>query len=189
MATGADQQLATHLPAPKTFAPSREDVLSTLSFFFGDPYAKARFDCTRAPALPCVLSCHVLVSAGPFPRSCATTPSITRCAQPFLCVPSIAVCSLTLHVCAHRTYHFPDAFYGQNTKLRETLNNLILKSPQDWPTGVGLPFVRIQGTNVEWDELKFDVRLLQRVPYEGVSRMRAFALLDLRRCHVGRRFF
>ena len=37
MATGADQQLATHLPAPKTFAPSREDVLSTLSFFFGDP--------------------------------------------------------------------------------------------------------------------------------------------------------
>ena len=80
------------------------------------------------------------------------------------------------------------ADYGQNTKIRETLNNLILKSPQDWPTGVGLPFVRIQGTNVEWDELKFDVRLLQRVPYEGVSRMRAFALLDLRRCHVGRRF-
>tara|TARA_X000001036_G_scaffold401873_1_gene407272 strand:- start:148 stop:357 length:210 start_codon:yes stop_codon:yes gene_type:complete len=37
MATGADQQLSTHLPAPKTFAPSREDVLSTLSFFFGDP--------------------------------------------------------------------------------------------------------------------------------------------------------
>ena len=182
MATGADQQLATHLPAPKTFAPSREDVLSTLSFFFGDPYAKARFDCTRAPALPCVLSCHVLVSAGPFPRSCATTRSITRCAQPFLCVPSIAVCSLTLHVCAHRTYHFPDAFYGQNTKLRETLNNLILKSPQDWPTGVGLPFVRIQGTNVEWDELKFDVRLLQRVPYEGVSRMQT----SLRRRHRDR---
>ena len=31
--------------------------------------------------------------------------------------------------------------------------------------GVGLPFVRIQGTTVEWDELRFDVRLLQRVPY------------------------
>ena len=80
------------------------------------------------------------------------------------------------------TYHFPDAFYGQNTKLRETLNNLILKSPQDWPTGVGLPFVRIQGTNVEWDELKFDVRLLQRVPYEGVSRMQT----SLRRRHRDR---
>ena len=51
-----------------------------------------------------------------------------------------------------RTYHFPDAFYGQNTKIRETLNNLILKSPQDWQTGVALPFVRIQGTTVEWDE-------------------------------------
>jgi hypothetical protein len=24
-------------PAPRTFAPSREDVLSTLGFFFGDP--------------------------------------------------------------------------------------------------------------------------------------------------------
>ena len=138
MATGADQQLSTHLPAPKTFAPSREDVLSTLSFFFGDPAVPEKLrDYSEHHAM---------------------------------------------------TYHFPDAFYGQNTKLRETLNNLILKSPQDWPTGVGLPFVRIQGTNVEWDELKFDVRLLQRVPYEGVSRMRAFALLDLRRCHAGRRF-
>ena len=49
--------------------------------------------------------------------------------------------------------------------------NLILKSPQDWQTNVGLPFVKITGTTVEWDELRFDVRLLQRVPYEGVSRM------------------
>jgi hypothetical protein len=45
-----------------------------------------------------------------------------------------------------------DAFYGQNNKIRETLNNLILHSPQDWQTGVALPFVRIQGTTVEWDE-------------------------------------
>ena len=29
--------MARHLPAPKTFAPSRDDVLSTLGFFFGDP--------------------------------------------------------------------------------------------------------------------------------------------------------
>ena len=27
----------------------------------------------------------------------------------------------------------------------ETLNNLILNSPQEWQTGVALPFVRIQG--------------------------------------------
>lgn len=33
----ADTNLTRSLPAPKTFAPSREDVLSTLAFFFGDP--------------------------------------------------------------------------------------------------------------------------------------------------------
>ena len=74
------------------------------------------------------------------------------------------------------------ADYGQNTKIRETLNNLILKSPQDWQTNVGLPFVKITGTTVEWDELRFDVRLLQRVPYEGVSRMQT----SLRRRHRDR---
>ena len=61
--------------------------------------------------------------------------------------------------------------FRHRRKIRETLNNLILKSPQDWQTGVALPFVRIVGTTVEWDELRFDVRLLQRVPYEGISRM------------------
>ena len=30
------------------------------------------------------------------------------------------------------TYHFPDAYAGSNTKIRDTLNNLILKSPQNW---------------------------------------------------------
>tara|TARA_X000001036_G_scaffold274029_1_gene254565 strand:- start:3166 stop:3426 length:261 start_codon:yes stop_codon:yes gene_type:complete len=29
--------VGNQLPAPRTFAPSREDVLSTLGFFFGDP--------------------------------------------------------------------------------------------------------------------------------------------------------
>jgi len=69
------------------------------------------------------------------------------------------------------TYHFPDAYEGQNTQLRDTINNLIEKSPQTWHTTVGLPFRRIEGTVVEWDEIRFDVRLMQRVPYEGVSRM------------------
>ena len=36
-------------------------------------------------------------------------------------------------------------------KIRETLNNLIMQSPQDWQTSVALPFVRIEGTTVEWD--------------------------------------
>ena len=35
--TSANATLSQSLPAAKTFAPSREDVLSTLQFFFGDP--------------------------------------------------------------------------------------------------------------------------------------------------------
>ena len=49
-------------------------------------------------------------------------------------------------------------------------------------TSVGLPFFQIEGTVVEWDEVKFDVRLMQRVPYEGVSRMQT----SLRRKHRDR---
>ena len=32
-----DQQRAREVPAPAIMAPSREDVLSNLAFFFGDP--------------------------------------------------------------------------------------------------------------------------------------------------------
>ena len=48
------------------------------------------------------------------------------------------------------TYHFPDAYSGSNTKIRDQLNNLILKSPQNWQTSVALPFFQIEGTVVEW---------------------------------------
>ena len=37
-------------------------------------------------------------------------------------------------------------------EIRDTLNNLILNSPQTWQTSVGLPYFQIQGTVVEWDE-------------------------------------
>ena len=63
-----------------------------------------------------------------------------------------------------QTYHFPDAFVGSNVKIRDTLNNLIVKSPQSWQTTVGLPFFQIEGVVVEWDEIRYDVRLMQRVP-------------------------
>jgi len=43
------------------------------------------------------------------------------------------------------TYHFPDAYAGSNTKIRDQLNNLILKSPQNWQTSVALPFFQIEG--------------------------------------------
>ena len=40
-------------------------------------------------------------------------------------------------------------------RIRETLNNLILKSPQEWQTQVGLPFVKIEGkhamTRIDFD--------------------------------------
>ncbi len=37
MAANYTKEMAAQLPAPKTFAPSREDVISTLGFFFGEP--------------------------------------------------------------------------------------------------------------------------------------------------------
>lgn len=44
------------------------------------------------------------------------------------------------------TDHFPDAFEGKSTKLRDTLVNLILDKPDEWQTQVALPFVKIEGT-------------------------------------------
>ena len=42
--------------------------------------------------------------------------------------------------------HFPDAFEGKSTKLRDTLVNLVLDKPDEWHTQVALPFVKIEGT-------------------------------------------
>ena len=42
-----------NLPAPKTFAPSREDVLSTLGFFFGDPGTPAALSPSNTRQLLC----------------------------------------------------------------------------------------------------------------------------------------
>jgi hypothetical protein len=50
------------------------------------------------------------------------------------------------------TIHSPSPVSYLHHRIRETLNNLILRSPQEWHTSVGLPFVRIEGTTVEWDE-------------------------------------
>lgn len=46
MAGSVDSMMARQLPAPKTFAPSREDVLTSLAFYFGDPVRRA--PCSRA---------------------------------------------------------------------------------------------------------------------------------------------
>lgn len=55
-----DETMSSSLPAPKTFAPSREDVLSTLAFFFGDPavpeklkdYSEHHAMCVETPLPP-----------------------------------------------------------------------------------------------------------------------------------------
>lgn len=111
---------AAHTPQLATFAPSREDVLSSLSYFFGTPTAPEKLK------------------------------------------------DYSEHHAA--TYHFPDAFLGTNVKIRDTINNLVLRSPQNWQTSVGLPFMQINNTTVEWDEIHFDVRLLQRVPVSSPPR-------------------
>ena len=122
----ADQQLSAHLPAPKTFAPSREDVLSTLAFFFGDPATPEKLkDYSEHHAMTYHFPGTRLNAQ--FNALCPLSPP-TRDSLRSFC-PRVA-----------------DAFYGQNNKIRETLNNLILKSPQEWQTGIALPFVRIQGT-------------------------------------------
>jgi len=111
----------TNMPQPATFAPSKDDILGALGFYFGQPVSPEKLK------------------------------------------------DYNEHHAA--TYHFPDAYVGSNTKIRDTINNLVEKQPQTWHTTIGLPFRRIEGTVVEWDEIRFDVRLMQRVPYQGVSRM------------------
>jgi len=69
-----------------------------------------------------------------------------------------------------------------NPARPERTRALTPSSPCRAETSVGLPFFQIQGTVVEWDEVRFDVRLMQRVPYEGVSRMQT----SLRRKHRDR---
>lgn len=104
------------------------------------------------------------------------------------------------------TFYLPDAYQGKSVALMETINSLV-KKPDTWYTGVMLPFTEVNGAlNVEWDEISFDQRILQRVPYEGTSRMitaskrshrdrmvrRGIALMiesDFYRSAAGRKFF
>jgi hypothetical protein len=51
------------------------------------------------------------------------------------------------------TYQLPDAFLGQSTLLRDTINNLLVSSPQNWQTSIALPFLRINTMTVSWDKI------------------------------------
>ena len=69
------------------------------------------------------------------------------------------------------TDHFPDQFKGKSTKLMTTLNNLVLKSPEEWQTQIALPFVQTPGITVEWDEIIFDVRIMAQTPVRNLTAM------------------
>ena len=66
------QGRAASLPAPRTIAASKEDVLSNLAFFFGDPVVPERLrDYSEHHAMTCA---HRPVLEHPSP---AKTPSVT----------------------------------------------------------------------------------------------------------------
>ena len=110
MPATAEETMSNQLPAPKTFAPSREDVLSTLAFFFGDPAVPEKLkDYSEHHAM----TYH-------FPGENSALPPC-----PFPPSPTLPRARA-------------DAFYGQNNKIRETLNNLILKERTHKPCH-GLP--------------------------------------------------
>lgn len=116
-------------PQPHNLAPSRNALLQTIGFYFGDPAHPEKLK------------------------------------------------DYTEHHAA--TLHFPDAYVGSSNRLRDTLTNLITENMQEWMTTEALPWTQVQGIQVEWDENHFDVRIMQRVPYEGVSRLQT----SLRRRH------
>ena len=83
-------QFNTH-PQPRTFAPSKEDVLQNLQYFFG------------APVSPEKLKDYSEQCAAPCSRRRPSDPN----SQPSFC----------LRVRSHAVpYHFPDAYVGQNSK-------------------------------------------------------------------------
>ena len=105
------------MPQPNTFTRSKDDILNALSFYFGQPVSPEK--------LKDYNDHHAATCARPIPQPASP-------AQPwqFPALPSQPV-SLVPFV---RADHFPDAYLGQNTQLRDTINNLVEKSPQTWHT-------------------------------------------------------
>ena len=70
------------------------------------------------------------------------------------------------------SFYLPDAYEGTSKKIRDTINSLLTDQPDSWYTSEALPLEELTDAyTVEWDEIRFDQRLMQRVPYEGTSRM------------------
>ena len=71
------------LPAAATFAPSREDVLSTLQFFFGDPVVPEKLkDYSEHHAMCAVPRARAFGPTLTFAFACAGPTTFPVCARP-----------------------------------------------------------------------------------------------------------
>ena len=154
------------------FAPSKEDVLQNLQYFFGAPAspevgtaAVATAPRWRAHALrfPFGRSSRTSASTTPSPTVRAPRPPVesSRPAHPVAAPPQT---SPTRTWARTRTFAI-----RSTTSVRQAQApsvgivcsrvlarcSAVLKSPQNWQTTVGLPFFQIEGTVVEWDEVRF----------------------------------
>ena len=138
----------TH-PQPRTFAPSKEDVLQNLEYFFGAPVAPEKVCrpslCSLLPSARVLTRLPVRVPAQGLLRASRNDVPLSRRVRR----PERG--ALRSNRAPATTLLTPFPCRAQ-TKIRDTLNNLILKSPQNWQTTIGLPFFQIEGTVVEWDE-------------------------------------
>eukprot|EP00966_Prymnesium_polylepis_P085612 1982030-Prymnesium_polylepis.1 len=121
-----DRTRAAQLPAPRTIAPSREDVLSNLAFFFGDPVVSRRVRHPAVISIPPIDLAHVLTVmplAGPgaparllgAPRHVSSGPlnQFTSLTAPC----NIVSCAYLYRPCVRRTFHFPDAVSLSRARL------------------------------------------------------------------------
>ena len=106
-------------PQPRTFAPSKEDVLQNLQYFFVrsqplKPHAPCALFLTPAHRLPLAASRE----RPSRPRSSRITYAATHL-RPNRCPLLLTRCFLVRAQSEHHamTYHFPDAYAGQNLSL------------------------------------------------------------------------
>ena len=141
-------------PQPRTFAPSKEDVLQNLQYFFGAPVSPEKLkDYSEHHAVthhfPGLNSNHsqsnhshvhlFFAMALIAPLLCARRrvhwPE-HQCAQllnSLFLQARIAHCALLITLCS------------TVAEIRDTLNNLILNSPQTWQTSVRVNHISIHG--------------------------------------------
>lgn len=69
-----------------------------------------------------------------------------------------------------QNYDLPEAYKGRNLFLRDTIDGFIME-PNEWYTGIALPWSQTEEIHIHWNEWKFNTTLADRVPHEGISRL------------------